>query len=176
MALLPLVTYPDPLLKQISNPVEKIDSELQKFMDDMVDTMYVEDGIGLAAVQVGVLKRILVMDIEQREGEKNPIFIINPEIVSTSEEESSYGEGCLSFPGERVEIIRPAHVHIKYLDYYGNHQELKAEGLKATCIQHEMDHLNGITIIDHASKTKKILMAAKLTKLKRAAAKKKSEK
>ncbi len=180
--VLPIITFPNPLLKQISEPVEKVDAEIQKLMDDMLETMYDDRGVGLAAVQVGVLKRVLVMDtnytIDECDGhhghghhhhhhisDKKPIFLVNPEIVYLSKEESVYYEGCLSFPELRADIVRPESAKIKYLDYNGKEQILEADGLLATCFQHEIDHLNGITFIDHLSKLKRDMAIKKYKKL-----------
>ncbi len=172
MTVLPLVVAPDPRLKQVSEPVEKIDDELRKFMDNMLETMYAMGGIGLAAVQVGVHKRILVMDIEhgsdrypeEKKQEKSPLFLINPEIVEESEEINIYEEGCLSFPGQYAKVERPKKVKIKYLDYNGNEQVMNADDLLATCVQHEIDHLNGIVFVDHISKIKRDMIMRKLKK------------
>lgn len=188
MTILPLVIAPDPRLKQKSLPVEKVDDTLRTFMDDMLETMYAMNGIGLAAVQVGVHKRILVMDVHARlhqhhhhhdhdgpcdhyhevevEG-ANPLFLVNPEIIESSEEESAYEEGCLSFPGQYAEVTRPAYVKMKYLDYDGKERVMEAEGILATCVQHEMDHLDGITFVDHISRMKRDMILRKLTKEKR---------
>jgi peptide deformylase len=157
MAKLPLILTPNPLLKIKSLPVDKVDRELQLFLDDMLETMYHEEGAGLAAVQVGTLKRIFILDVEKKEEEQlgNPIFFINPEITFYSEEESDFNEGCLSFPGARSIIARPKMVKIKYLDYDGNKRELEADDFLARGILHENDHLNGITMPDHLSAMKK---------------------
>lgn len=167
MAILPLVIAPDLRLKQRSLPVEKVDDVLRRFMDDLLETMYHEQGIGLAAVQVGVHKRVLVMDIEQREGKKNPLFVINPEIIIKATECSSFNEGCLSFPDAFAEVIRPESVTVRYLDYFGKEQELVAEGITATCIQHEIDHLDGITFVDHIASIKRDMIMRKMKKRKR---------
>lgn len=172
MAVLPLVVAPDPRLKEVSKPVEKVDDELRGFMDNMLETMYAMNGIGLAAVQVGVHKRILVMDIEHGSsrypgtegGEGNPLFLINPEIVEKSEEQNTYEEGCLSFPGQYAEVTRPKKVKIKYLNYNGDEQIIDADELLATCVQHEIDHLNGIVFVDHISKMKRDMIIKKLVK------------
>lgn len=172
MTILPLVLYPDPMLKQVSKPVERVDDDLRKFMDDMLETMYHEGGIGLAAVQVGVLKRILIMDVgrgskrydNEDESKSKPMFIINPEIVWESEEENCYDEGCLSFPEQYSEVTRPKRVHVKYLDYNGKERLMEADGLLATCVQHEIDHLNGITFVDHISPVKRDIIQRKLKK------------
>lgn len=180
MKVLPLVIAPDPLLKQVSKPVEKIDEALRSFMQDMVSTMYNEQGVGLAAVQVGVLKRVLVIDVDYKIEEHdhhgdcghvhvsntNPRYFINPEIIESSKECSSYNEGCLSFPGARSEVMRPTEVKVKYLDLSGKEKVEKMTGLLATCIQHEIDHLNGITFVDHISKVKREMIMNKLKKRK----------
>ena len=185
MKILPLVIAPDPLLKQVSAKVEKVDAALQQFMKDMVSTMYYESGIGLAAVQVGVLKRILVIDIDYQIEDHhhhhhdhdncggihvkntNPRYFVNPEIVEFSKELSTYNEGCLSFPEARSDVVRPKKVKVKYLDFHGNEKLEEMDGILATCIQHEMDHLNGITFVDHISKLKRDMILSKMSKLKR---------
>jgi peptide deformylase len=184
MKILPLVLAPDPLLKQVSKPVEKIDDELRSFMKNMVQTMYAEHGVGLAAVQVGVLKRILVIDVDYKvedhhhhhHGEScdhvhvtntNPRYFINPEIIESSKDFSSYNEGCLSFPGARSQVSRPNQVKVKYLDFSGQEKVELMDGLLATCIQHEMDHLNGITFVDHISKIKRDMIMKKIKKYQR---------
>tara|TARA_B100001996_G_scaffold329052_1_gene276550 strand:+ start:589 stop:1113 length:525 start_codon:yes stop_codon:yes gene_type:complete len=168
MALRQILTEPNKILRQKSALVEKVDSDLQKLMDDMLETMYAAPGIGLAAIQVGVAKRVIVLDIASKEEKKNPMFFINPEIINRSNNNSTYEEGCLSVPGQFAEIDRPDKCHIKYLDYYGKLQEIKAEGMLATCIQHEMDHLEGILFIDYLSKLKKSMIIKKLSKQKKA--------
>ena len=168
MALRQILTEPNEVLRQKSLPVDKVDKELQILMYDMLETMYAAPGIGLAAIQVGVPKRIIVLDIEQKEGKKNPLYFINPEIIKKSENLSTYEEGCLSVPGQFAEIDRPDRCHIKYLDYNGEKKEINAEGMLATCIQHEMDHLEGILFIDYLSKLKKSMIIKKLSKQKRA--------
>jgi len=183
MSILPLIISPDPLLKQVAKEVEKVDAELQKLMDDMLQTMYHEKGIGLAAVQVGVLKRILVMDVNYESGryenqgcgdshceevhveDSSPIYMVNPKIIKSSAELSTFSEGCLSFPEIRAEIKRPEKVEVEYLDYHGKKQILKADGILATCVQHEIDHLNGITFVDYLSKTKREMLLKKMGKL-----------
>ena len=167
MALRQILTEPNKTLREKSLPVDTVDEDIKNLMDDMLETMYAAPGIGLAAIQVGVPKRVIVLDIDQKEGEKNPIFLINPEIVEKSEVNSTYEEGCLSVPGQFAEIDRPAKCHIKYLDYNGQKKEIKAEGMLATCIQHEMDHLEGILFIDHLSKLKKTMIIKKLSKQKK---------
>lgn len=180
MTILPLVTAPDPRLEVCSEPVAKIDDELRKFMDDMLETMHHENGIGLAAVQVGVHKRILVMDLsdsgsryDETDGKacgvdiSKPFFVINPEIIESSEEENIYEEGCLSFPDQRANVTRPKRVKVKYLDYNGKEQVIECDGLLATCVQHEIDHLNGVVFIDHISRMKRDVILRKVKKLKK---------
>ena len=167
MALIKILTEPNKILRQQSLPVEKVDGELQKLIDDMLETMYAAPGIGLAAIQVGVPKRIIVLDIASKDEPKNPMCFINPEIIEKSETNSSYEEGCLSVPGQFAEIDRPSKCYLKYLDYYGQPKELKAEGMLATCIQHEMDHLEGILFIDYLSKLKRSMIVKKLSKQKK---------
>ena len=167
MTLRKILTEPNKILRQKSIPVESVDKDMQKLMDDMLETMYAAPGIGLAAIQVGVPKRIIVLDIQQKEGQKNPLFFVNPEIIEKSKNLTTYEEGCLSVPGQFAEIDRPDQCHIKYLDYHGNKKEMKAEGMLATCIQHEMDHLEGILFIDYLSKLKKTMIIKKLSKQKK---------
>ena len=147
-----IVIEPDPILRKESEPIEKVDNDLRKLLDDMLETMYAAPGIGLAAVQVGILKRLIVIDISKDKEKKNPLFLINPEIVSKSKNTSIYEEGCLSLPGHFAEIERPAECQINFLDYNGKKKEISAKGLLSTCIQHELDHLNGILFIDYLSK------------------------
>ena len=167
MALKKILIEPNTTLRQKSLLVEKIDGEVQRIMDDMLETMYAAPGIGLAAIQIGVPKRIIVLDIASKDEPKNPMFFINPQIIEKSETNSTYEEGCLSVPGQFAEIDRPNKCHIKYLDYYGQPKELKTEGMLATCIQHEMDHLEGILFIDYLSKLKKSMIVKKLSKQKK---------
>jgi len=169
MALKQILTEPNKILRQKSAVVEKVDGELQKLMDDMLETMYAAPGIGLAAIQVGVPKRVIVMDLSRQEEPKNPMFFINPEISNKSENNSIYEEGCLSVPGQFAEINRPNSCLVKYLDYYGQPKEINATGLLATCIQHEVDHLEGILFIDYLSKLKKSMIVKKLSKQKKQA-------
>ena len=166
MAIKKILIEPDPLLRKISESIEKVDDDLRKLMDDMLETMYQAPGIGLAAVQVGILKRIIVIDISKGENEKNPLFLVNPKIKFRSEKTSTYEEGCLSLPGQFAEIERPAECSLDYIDYKGKQRELKADGLLATCIQHELDHLNGVLFIDYLSKLKKSMIIKKLSKIK----------
>ena len=167
MTLRKILIEPNEILRQKSLPVENVDKDIQILMDDMLETMYAAPGIGLAAIQVGIPKRIIVLDIEQKEGKKNPIFLVNPEIVEKSENFLTYEEGCLSVPGQFAEIDRPDKCYIKYLDYYGEKKEIKAEGMLAICIQHEIDHLEGILFIDYLSKLKKTIIIKKLSKQKK---------
>ena len=162
-----ILTEPDPILRKKCEPLEKVDVDTKKLMDDMLATMYAAPGIGLAAVQVGILKRLVVIDISKGEEEKKPIFLINPQIIHQSKKTSVYEEGCLSLPGQFAEIERPAECTIKYIDYDGKEKDLKADGLLATCIQHEVDHLNGILFIDYLSKLKKDMIIKKLVKQKK---------
>ena len=168
MALRQILTEPNKILRQKSLSVEMVDKDLQNLMDDMLETMYAAPGIGLAAIQVGIPKRVIVLDIAQKEGTKEPIFLVNPEIIQKSKNNLTYEEGCLSVPGQFAEIDRPDKCHIKYLDYHGQPKEIKAEGMLATCIQHEIDHLEGILFIDYLSKLKKSMIVKKLSKQKRA--------
>ena len=167
MAIRTILTEPDPILKKISKPVDKVGKEEQKLMDDMLDTMYQADGIGLAAVQIGVLKRIIVMDISKDENKKEPMYFVNPIIKNKSKENSIYSEGCLSVPSQFIEVSRPSTCKVEYLDYNGDKKILDASGLLATCIQHEIDHLDGITIISYISKLKRSMIVKKLTKQKK---------
>jgi len=168
MALRQILTEPNKILREKSLPVDKVDNDVQKLMNDMLETMYAAPGIGLAAIQVGVPKRIIVLDIDYKEGKKNPLFFVNPEIIEKSETNTTYEEGCLSVPGQFAEIDRPDKCHIRYLDYYGQEKEINAEGMLATCVQHEMDHLEGILFIDYLSKLKKSIIIKKLSKQKKA--------
>ena len=168
MALMQILTEPNKILRKKSQPVEKVDSNLQKLMDDMLSTMYAAPGIGLAAIQVGVPKRVIVLDIAPKDAPREPMYFVNPEIIVKSNNNSTYEEGCLSVPGQFAEIERPDQCHVKYLDYHGKRQEIKAEGMLATCIQHEMDHLEGILFIDYLSKLKKTMIIKKLSKQQKA--------
>ena len=168
MALLPIIVAPDPRLKKLCAPVEQVDDEIRRLMDDMLETMYDAPGIGLAAPQVGVLKRIIVVDAAPKEGPREPRQMINPEFVWLSDEDASYEEGCLSLPEHYAEVERPAAIKVRYLDRDGEPQELEAEGLLATCIQHEMDHLDGVLFVDHISALKRKMILRKLVKAKKA--------
>jgi|TARA_Y100000992_G_scaffold152781_1_gene101873 peptide deformylase len=165
MTIRNILTEPNKLLRQISQKVDKVGKDEQKLMDDMLETMYSANGIGLAAIQIGVPKRIIVMDLS-KEKEKKPMFFVNPEINNKNKVHSVYEEGCLSVPNQFAEIERPSTCEVKYLDYNGNEKILKAEGLLATCIQHEMDHLEGVLFIDYLSKLKKSIIIKKLSKQK----------
>jgi peptide deformylase len=167
MTIRKILTEPNPFLRQKSQSVDKVDNSTRKLMDDMLETMYDAPGIGLAAIQIGVPKRIIVLDISKNPEKKDPMYFVNPEIVSASKDDATYEEGCLSVPGQFAEIDRPDKCHIKYLDYNGSAKELKAEGLLATCIQHEIDHLEGILFIDYLSKLKKSMIIKKLSKQKK---------
>jgi len=164
MAVKNILTEPNKLLRQISKPVDKVGKEEQQLMDDMLETMYAANGIGLAAIQIGIPKRIIVMDISKDENKKEPRYFVNPVIQKKDKIKSIYEEGCLSVPNQFAEIERPKNCDIEYLDYNGNKQLLKAEGLLATCIQHEMDHLEGVLFIDYLSKLKKSMIIKKLSK------------
>jgi peptide deformylase len=164
MALRDIIILPDKSLRSVSKPVDKIGDEVRTLVADMFETMYEAPGIGLAAIQVGVPLRVVTMDLSKREEHAEPKVFINPEIVSSSEEKSIYEEGCLSIPDIHEDVERPARVKVKYLDLDGKPQEAEAEGLFATCIQHEIDHLNGVLFIDHISKLKRDRIVKKFTK------------
>ena len=166
MAVKPILTEPNKILRQISKSVEQVNKEEQKLMDDMLDTMYEANGIGLAAIQIGIPKRIIVMDINKEEGKKEPRYFVNPIIKNKNPIKNIHEEGCLSVPDQFAEIERPGKCEVEYLDYNGKKQLLKADGLLATCIQHEMDHLEGILFIDYLSKLKRSMIIKKLSKLK----------
>ena len=177
MTLRKILTIPDQRLKKVCAPVKFFDDSLRVLTEDLLETMYAAPGIGLAAIQVGVPKRVIVLDIgwrdksedqnEKKKERRNPMYFVNPEIIEKSLNNSTYEEGCLSVPGQFAEIDRPDKCHIKYLDYYGQPKEIKAEGMLATCIQHEMDHLEGILFIDYLSKLKKSMIIKKLSKHKK---------
>ena len=166
MAIRKILTEPNKILREKSEMVELVNKDIQQLMDDMLETMYNAPGIGLAAIQIGVPKRIIVMDISKPDDKNNPLFLINPEITWTESENVTYEEGCLSVPNQFAEIDRPKKCNVKFLDYFGAEKLLKAEGLLATCIQHEMDHLEGILFIDYLSKLKKTMIIKKLSKRK----------
>ncbi len=170
MAIRTIITEPNKLLRQISKPVNSVGKEEQKLMDDMLETMYAANGIGLAAIQVGIPKRIIVIDLNRDKIQKKPMYFINPVIKNKDPLKATYEEGCLSVPNQFAEVDRPSKCEIEYLDYDGNKKLLKADGLLATCIQHEMDHLEGILFIDYLSKLKKTMIIKKLSKKKSTAA------
>jgi peptide deformylase len=164
MALLPILTAPDPRLKKKSLPVEKVDDDVRRLMDDMLETMHAAPGIGLAAPQVGILQRVIVLDIDREDLKTGPLFMANPEIVEASDDDATYEEGCLSVPEHYSDVARPAKVRVRFLDREGAARELDCEGLLATCIQHEIDHLDGILFIDHISALKRNMILRKLLK------------
>ena len=164
MALRKIITLPSRKLRQKSEPVGKLTDDIRGLVDDMFETMYDAPGIGLAAIQVGVAKRIVTMDLAKKEGETNPRVFVNPEIVWSSDDKSTYEEGCLSIPDVHEDVERPARVKVKFLDLDGTPHEEEADGLYATCIQHEIDHLNGVLFIDHISKLKRDRIIKKFTK------------
>jgi peptide deformylase len=175
MAIRPIIEAPDPLLRQISTPVEAITPEIQTLIDDMFETMYAAPGIGLAAIQVGVPKRILVIDLqdpEEEDGEpvRKPLVFINPEILTTSQSERPYNEGCLSVPDQYAEVDRPDSIRARWLDRDGEVHEEEIEGMLATCLQHEMDHLEGVLFIDYLSRLKRDMILRKLAKQRKLAA------
>lgn len=165
MPIKPLIILPDPILRLVSKPVERVDAPLRKLADDMLATMYDAPGIGLAAIQIGEPLRMLVIDLAKDDEEPAPHVVINPEILESGEQRSAYEEGCLSIPDYYAEVERPASVRVKYLDRDGKEQEMLAEGLMATCLQHEIDHLNGVLFIDHISKLKRDMVVKKFKKL-----------
>jgi peptide deformylase len=164
MAIQEIITIPDKRLRQVSEPVEKIDASIRKLVDDMFETMYKAPGIGLAAIQIGVPKRVVTMDLSKKDDEQQPQVFINPELVWASDKKSTREEGCLSIPDYYEEVERPAEVKVKYLDLDGKPQEIEASGLLATCLQHEIDHTNGVLFIDYLSKLKRDRITKKFTK------------
>ena len=167
MTIRTIITEPNKILRQISQPVEEVGKDEQNIMDDMLETMYAANGIGLAAIQIGIPKRIIVIDISKEDTKKMPIYFVNPVIKNRNSDLSIYEEGCLSVPNQFAEIERPSTCEVEYLDYYGEKKILKTTGLLATCIQHEMDHLEGILFIDYLSKLKKSMIIKKLSKQKK---------
>lgn len=167
MAKLPILTAPDPILKRRAKPVDKVDDRIRKLMDDMLETMYAAPGIGLAAPQVGVLERVIVIDVAREEEEPQPLRMANPEILWQSDELSTYDEGCLSLPDHYAEVVRPQRVRVRYVDQDNEIRELEADGLLATCVQHEIDHLNGTLFVDHLSSVKRSMILRKLAKLRK---------
>jgi|TARA_R110002072_G_scaffold106760_9_gene233051 peptide deformylase len=165
MALLPILTAPDPILKTVAEPVKAVDERVRQQMEDMLETMYAAPGIGLAAPQVGILNRVIVLDIAKEDAaEKSPLRLANPEIIWISDEDVSYEEGCLSIPEHYSEVVRPAGVKVRYLDENNQSRELEAEGLLATCLQHEIDHLEGILFVDRITALKRNMILRKLLK------------
>ena len=167
MAIRKIITLPNPMLREKSSFVELVNKDIKNLMDDMLETMYDAPGIGLAAIQIGVPKRVVVMDLSKEGEKKNPIFFVNPTIIWKSDVNATYEEGCLSIPNQFAKVDRPDKVKVKYLDYNGKEKEIKAEGLLATCIQHEIDHLNGVLFIDYLSKLKKDIIVKKVSKNKK---------
>jgi peptide deformylase len=164
MTIKPLIILPDPLLRQVSAPIERVDAELLTLVDDMLETMYDAPGIGLAAIQIGTPRRLLVVDVAREGEERNPQVFINPQILTSSEERSVYEEGCLSIPEYYAEVERPAAVTVKHIGRDGKEHVVEADGLLATCLQHEIDHLNGVLFIDHISRLKREMVIKKFTK------------
>jgi len=166
MTVKKILVEPNKLLRQVSRPIKEVNKEIQSLMDDMLETMYSANGIGLAAIQIGVPKNLIVIDLMTKEKKKNPMFFVNPKIVKKSTKMSKYEEGCLSIPNLFAEVQRPSECEVEYLDYEGRKKILKASGLLATCIQHEIDHLKGILFIDYLSKLKRDIILKKLSKQK----------
>jgi len=167
MTVRPILTAPDPRLQAVSTDVDAVTDEIRTLVDDMAESMYAADGIGLAAIQIGVAKRVLGIDLDQKDGKKNPVAYINPKVTWASDETAVFEEGCLSVPEIWDDVERPARIKAEYLDRNGKKQTLEADGLLATCLQHEMDHLNGVLFIDHLSRLKKSMAVRKLTKAKK---------
>ena len=167
MTIRKILTEPNPFLRQKSKKVDLVDDSIRSLMDDMLETMYAAPGIGLAAIQIGVPKRVIVIDLAREDEKKNPLYFVNPEIITNSKTDASYEEGCLSVPGQFAEISRPDKCKVKFLNYKGEEKIFEADGLLATCIQHEMDHLEGILFIDYLSKLKKSMIMKKLSKHKK---------
>ncbi len=169
MAVLDIIVAPDPRLKITAKPVKTVDDGVRKLMDDMLESMHLADGIGLAAPQVGDHRRVIVVDVGKPDEEPNPISMANPELLWVSDEESAREEGCLSLPEQYAEVERPDSIRVRYLDHSGGEKEMEASGVLATCIQHEMDHLDGILFVDHISSLKRNMILRKLTKAKKMA-------
>ncbi|WP_372397429.1 peptide deformylase [Azospirillum sp. HJ39] len=170
MARLPILVAPHPVLKRKAQPVAEVDARVAKLMDDMVETMYDANGIGLAAPQVGVLDRVIVVDVHDKGEQPNPIRLANPEIVWSSDEKAVCEEGCLSVPEQYAEVTRPQRIRVRYLDERNQPQELEADGMLATCLQHEIDHLNGVLFVDYLSTLKRGILLKKVQKLQKATA------
>jgi peptide deformylase len=167
MTVRPILVAPDPRLKAVASEIAKVDGEIRRLIDDMLETMYDADGIGLAAVQIGVAKRVIVMDLDQKDGKRNPRVFVNPKLLWVSEELATFEEGCLSVPDIWEDVQRPARIRAEYQGRDGNKQTLEADGLLADCLQHEMDHLQGVLFIDHLSRLKRSIALRKLSKAKR---------
>jgi peptide deformylase len=167
MAVLPIIVAPDPRLKRVAEPVKKVDAEVRRLMDDMLETMYKAPGIGLAAPQVGALTRVIVVDIAREDEKPQPLRMANPELIWVSDEDAVYNEGCLSLPEHYADVSRPAAIKVRYIDHENEIRELEADGLLATCIQHEMDHLEGILFVDHLTALKRNIILRKLLKAKK---------
>ncbi|QCG97117.1 peptide deformylase [Azospirillum sp. TSA2s] len=170
MARLPILVAPHPILKRKAQPVAEVDARVVKLMDDMVETMYDANGIGLAAPQVGVLDRVIVVDVHEKGEPANPMRLTNPEIVWSSDEKSVCEEGCLSVPEQYAEVTRPQRIRVRYLDEKNQQQEIEADGMLATCIQHEIDHLNGVLFVDYLSMLKRNILLKKVQKMQKATA------
>ncbi len=170
MAILPIIKAPDPSLKKVCAPVEQVDDDIRSLMDDMLETMYAAPGVGLAAPQVGVHKRVIVVDAAGADEPRAPVQMADPELVEVSEEEVMNEEGCLSFPDQFAEIMRPARIRVRYLDHENEIRELDADGMRAVCIQHEMDHLDGVLFVDYLSALKRKIILRKMSKLRKAEA------
>lgn len=164
MAILPIITAPDPRLKKRSEPVERVDDALRQLMEDMLETMYLAPGIGLAAPQIGENKRVIVVDVADRDASPAPLRMANPEVIWASQEVEVYEEGCLSLPDQTADVTRPARIRVRYLDENNENREIEADGLLATCIQHEIDHLDGLLFVDHISKIKRDIILRRLQK------------
>ncbi|MGB8843962.1 MAG: peptide deformylase [Aliidongia sp.] len=170
MARLPIVIAPSPVLKAKAKPVQAVDDDLRRLLDDMLETMYEAPGIGLSANQVGILQRVVVLDVARANEKPSPLKLINPEILWRSDELSTYNEGCLSLPDYYADVVRPAEIRFRYQDEHGHRQELSADGLLATCVQHEIDHLDGVLFVDHLSALKRNMILRKLAKAQKAKA------
>jgi peptide deformylase len=167
MSVLPIIVAPDPRLKRVAEPVKKVDAAVRRLMDDMLETMYKAPGIGLAAPQVGALKRVIVIDLARDDEKPQPLRMANPELLWVSDEDAVYNEGCLSLPEHYADVTRPAAIKVRYLDHENEIRELETDGLLATCIQHEMDHLDGILFVDHLTALKRNIILRKLLKAKK---------